>query len=149
MSPFCYQKVKHSGGKQSQHLRCRSTWLVQLTWLSEFEFTERQQKNSGKPNRMCVFLGFEPFLLSNSEAEWRDVVPAPQMQFHLARTWLSKFEFIQRQQKKISGKLIKLPVFLGFEPFLLSNSEAEWRELVSTPLVQVHKDVTIDVDVRI
>ena len=43
------------------------------------EFTERKQKISGKLIKMHVFLGFEPFLLSNSEAEWRDVVPAPQM----------------------------------------------------------------------
>ena len=51
--------------------------------------------------------------------------------------------------KKISGNLIKLPVFLGFEPFLLSNSESEWREVVSTPLVWVQMLGTIDVAVII
>ena len=50
--------------------------------------------------------------------------------------------------KKISGKLIKLPVFLGFEPFLLSNSEAEWREVVRTPQVYVSAAGTINLAVR-
>ena len=47
------------------------------------------------------------------------------------------------------GKLIKMQVFLGFEPFLLSNSEAEWIVVVPTPQVQVQMIGTIDVAVRI
>ena len=44
-------------------------------------------------------------------------------------------------RKKISGKLIKLHVFLDFEHFLLSNSEAGagWREIVPTPQVEINK----------
>ena len=51
--------------------------------------------------------------------------------------------------KKMSRNLIKLQVFLGFEPFLLSNSEAEWIVVVPTPQVQVQLIGTIYVDVRI
>ena len=58
----------------------KSTWLVQLMWLSEFELTERQQKKiEQKTIKLNVFLGFEPFLLSNCEAERRIIVPKPQV----------------------------------------------------------------------
>ena len=36
--------------------------------------------------------------------------------------------------EKISGKLIKLHVYLGFEPFLLSNSEFEIRKFFESLL---------------
>ena len=39
-------------------------------------------------------------------------------------------------------------VFLGFEPFLLSNSEKEWREVVPTPKVETHIAGTVDMAVR-
>ena len=50
--------------------------------------------------------------------------------------------------KKISGNLTKLPVFLGFEPFSLSNSESEWKLVVPTPDSKVQKAFKIDVAVR-
>ena len=37
--------------------------------------------------------------------------------------------------EKISGKLIKLHVYLGFEPFLLSNSEFEIRKFFESLLL--------------
>ena len=54
--------------------------------------------------------------------------------------------------KKMSGKIIKLYVFLvflGFEPFLLSNSEAEWRLVVSTPQVLVYLAGTVNLVVEL
>ena len=36
-------------------------------------------------------------------------------------------------KKKMSGKLIKMHVFLCFEPFLTSNSDAERRVVVPIP----------------
>ena len=48
----------------------------------------------------------------------------------------------------MSGRLIKMQVFLGFESFLLSNSENEWREVVPTPKVEIHIAGTVDVAVR-
>ena len=48
----------------------------------------------------------------------------------------------------MGGKLIKMHVFLGFEPFLLSNSEAEWREVVPIPQVYVNAVGTINLAVR-
>ena len=49
----------------------------------------------------------------------------------------------------MSGKLIKMHVFLGFEPFLLSNSEAEWRVVVSTPQVLVYLAGTVNLVVEL
>ena len=52
----------------------------------------------------------------------------------------------------MSGKLIKIHVFLvflGFEPFLLSNSEAEWRLVVSTPQVLVYLAGTVNLVVEL
>ena len=49
----------------------------------------------------------------------------------------------------MSGALLKMHVFLGFEPFLLSKNEAEWRVVVPSPQLYVQIAVTIDVAVRI
>ena len=49
----------------------------------------------------------------------------------------------------MSGKLIKMHVFLEFEPFLCSNRETERRVVVQTPQVQEHMAATIDVAVKI
>ena len=49
----------------------------------------------------------------------------------------------------MSGKLINMHIFLGFEPFLLSNCEAERKIIVPKPHVKVHMAGTIDVVVRI
>ena len=37
------------------------------------------KKNERKTKKMNVLLGFEPFLLSSSEAKWRVAVPMPQV----------------------------------------------------------------------
>ena len=49
----------------------------------------------------------------------------------------------------MSGKLIELHVFLAFELFLLSNSEAEWKVVVPKPQEYVQMVGTIHVAVRI
>ena len=51
--------------------------------------------------------------------------------------------------KKLGGKLIKMHVFLGFEPILCSNREAERRVVVPKPQMLSHMAGTIDVAVRI
>ena len=68
--------------------------------------------------------------------QWSVVVTTPQEHVHMARTIDVAVRIcIYWGLSKISGKLIKLRVFLSFEPFLLSNSEAEWREVVPTTQV--------------
>ena len=49
----------------------------------------------------------------------------------------------------MSGKLIKMHVFIGFEPFLLSYSEAERIVEVPTTQVCIHMAVKLDMVVRI
>ena len=86
---------------------------------------------------MHVFLVFEQFLLSNIDADWRVEVPTPQVWVQVA----GKFDMADRiwvnwaLAEKMSGKLIKMQVSLGFEPFLLSKNEAERRVVVPTPRV--------------
>ena len=50
--------------------------------------------------------------------------------------------------KKIEGETKRMHVSLGFEPYLLSNSEAEWREVVPKTQVLNRAAGTIDVFVR-
>ena len=49
----------------------------------------------------------------------------------------------------MSGNLLKMHVFLGFEPFLSSNNEAELRVVVPSPQLYVQMAGTTDVAVRI
>ena len=51
--------------------------------------------------------------------------------------------------KKMSGKLIIMHVFLGFEPYLLTSSEAECRVAVSASHFKVHMAGTVDVNARV
>ena len=48
-------------------------------------------------------------------------------------TWLSEFELTELKQKKMSRKLLKMNIFLGFEHFLCSNKEAERKLVVPKP----------------
>ena len=48
----------------------------------------------------------------------------------------------------MSVKLIKMDVFLGFEPFMLSSSEVEWSVAVPTPQVYVNAAGAINLAVR-
>ena len=84
---------------------------------------------SEKLIKMQVFLGFEPNLLSNSEAEWSLVVPKPKVYVEMAGTIdvAAKIWVNWALAKKKRGKLLKMDVFLGFKPFLLSSNEAERR----------------------
>ena len=46
----------------------------------------------------------------------------------------------------MSGKLIIMHVFLGFEPYLLTSSEAEYRVAVSASHFKVQMAGTVDVN---
>ena len=89
---------------------------------------------SGKLIKMQVSLGFEPFLLSKSEAERRVVVPTPRVYVQMAGTYLCGRQNLSllSVSEKFERKTIKKHVFLGFEPFLLSNSEALFPFFCST-----------------
>ena len=51
--------------------------------------------------------------------------------------------------KKMSGKLIIMHVFLGFEPYLLTSSQAKCRVAVSTSHFKVHMAGTVEVNARV
>ena len=51
--------------------------------------------------------------------------------------------------KNMSGKLIIMHVFLGFEPYLLTSSEAECRVAVSASHFKVDMAGTVDVNARV
>ena len=76
---------------------------------------------------MHVFLGFEPYLLTSSQAKCRVSVSTSHFKVHMAatvdvnaRVWVS-----WALAKNMSGKQIEMQVLLGFEPFSLSSSVAE------------------------
>ena len=65
------------------------------------------------------------------------LIPEPHVWIHMAGTVdvAARVWVYWALAKKMSGKLIKMNVLLGFEPFLLSSSEAKWR--VAVPMPQV------------
>ena len=106
---------------------------------------------SWKLIKIDIFLGFEHFLLSNSEAEWIVVVATPQVQVQLigtiyvdVRIWVY-WALAKRNERKP----IKNARFSWFWAFLLSKNEAEWRVVVPSPQLYVQMAGTIDVAVRI
>ena len=119
---------------------CRFKWLVQLTLLSEFEFTEHclAKINERKTNKNARFSWFWAFFAIKN---WSIVEGSNSKTSNLGPNgwynWLgcqNEFECTD-VSKNLSGKLIKVQVFLGFEHFLLSGSEAERRIAVATPRV--------------
>ena len=61
---------------------------------------------------------------------------------------LSELELAERSQKKISENLIKLHVFLGFEPFLLSKSEFEIHNFLVNNLVTHKTNLEAEFDLK-
>ena len=114
---ICMAKNSNQSYFLSQNVMSKSTWLVQLTWLSEFEFT----------NKIARFSWFQVLFVIKQWSRVEGSSPnTSAVGLHGWYNWRGCQNLnLLSVSKKMSGNLIKLHVFLGFEPFFLSNSEAE------------------------
>ena len=124
-----------------QNLMSKSTWLVQLTWLSELEFTNKYTRFS------CFWV---LFVIKQWNRVEGSSLKTSAIGLHGWKIWSGchNLSFLS-VSKKISGNLVKLHIFLGFENFILSNSETERKVVFPKTQVNVQMIVTIDVAVRI
>ena len=105
---------------------------------------------SGKLKKMQFFLVLSPFCyqpMKHSEGKKPNTSDVGPHGWHSWRGCQSLS--LMSVSKKMSGKLIIMHVFLGFEPYLLTSSEAECRVAVSASHFKVHMAGTVDVNARV